>query len=348
TGDGIDKNDLAAEVEIYGNLIYNVGWDDRTNGLQQGGTGHGMYAANSLGFFKAYNNIIVNSFGFGFHAYSAGSAHLDGMDVQGNVAADNGYWTRINDSSYAPEGRTTTNFLIGYRPIPNLTFRNNFGFHREGRGGMNAELGYSNVDSPGPAVITDNTLVGGTNSISRFASVAFSNNFIASNWTALYYNAPVTIVQRLIDGNTYYYYPTSCARPPFNAPEGTDKTVTEWRAMGFDSTGIFPLCGTRPSAVKISVLTNVYDPNRAHIVINNFNRNSGVAVDLSPVLKAGDSFEIRNAQDYFGTPILSGIYANAPVLIPMANLNVARPTGWTGAMIPSSAPDFGIFIVLKK
>ena len=173
-------------------------------------------------------------------------------------------------------------------------------------------------------------------------------NFIASNWDELYYKAPTPIVSQLIDGNTYYFYPADCSRAQFNAPEGTPKTVSEWRAMGFDASSVFSPCGTRPTGARVSVRPNAYDANRAHIIINNFAGSSTVAVDLSSVLTSGDSFEIRNAQDYFGTPIVSGTYAGGSITIPMAGLTVARPVGWTGAMIPSSAPAFGAFILIKR
>ena len=108
-GNGIFHNTSANDSELYGNLIYNTGWDDRTNGLMQGGTGHGMYASNSSGFLRVYNNIIATSLGYGFHFYSAGTGDLNNLDVQDNVSLNNGYVTRYHDSPYATEGRAGGN-----------------------------------------------------------------------------------------------------------------------------------------------------------------------------------------------------------------------------------------------
>lgn len=348
-GGGFSKNDLAPNTEISWNLVLWCGWDDRNTGLHQGGTGHGIYAANRNGFFKAYDNIMVNGFGFGFHVYSAGTGRLNGVDLQWNVSVDNGYWTRTQDSSYAPEGRTTANFLVGHRPISSFTFKSNFGFHREGRGGMNADLGYSSsVDNPGPAIITDNTLIGGTNSVAQFASLTFSRNTLASNWAELYYTPPNTVVQQLVDGNVYYWYNVGCpSTGRFNAPGEAPVTGAQWRAMGFDANSAINPCGKRPAGVKVTIRANAYDPTRWNVIVNNFDKLATVNLDLGAALKQGDKFELRNVQDYFG-PLLAGGSYNGPVNVNMIGLTVARPVGWTGALIPSSGPDFGVFVLIKK
>ena len=92
---------------------------------------------------------------------------------------------------------------------------------------------------------------------------------------------------------------------------------------------------------------NAYDPNRAHVIINNYSKSATVIVDLSAVLNAGDSFEIRNPQDYFGPLVASGIY-QGPIVLRMDNLTVARPVGWSGRITPSSAPEFGAFVLIKR
>ena len=352
----ISKNDLAANTEVYGNVGWNNGWDDRKTGLRQGGTGHGIYAANRRGHFKAYDNIMVNGFGFGFHVYSAGTGALNGVDIQGNVSADNGYWTRVRDSPYAPEGRTTANFLVGHRPISNFTFKNNFGFHREGRLGMNADLGYSSsVDNPGPGVVTDNTMVGGVTAVSRFSSLDVERNFISSNWTLIDWTPPAIRTLQTIDNQIYYFYGADCGKPPFTEeiPDANGDlkenilSAAQWNAKGFDTHSVINRCGKRPTGVQVIVRPNAYDPNRANVIVNNFDKTPTVSLDLSTVLKVGDKFELRNVQDYFGALAASGTYQK-PVSVNMRGLTVARPVGWIGAMIPSSGPDFGVFVLIKK
>jgi hypothetical protein len=350
TGGGIGTNDSAYDTEFYGNVIYNVGWDDTKTGLRQGGTGHGMYVQNRYGFKKIYDNIITDSFGYGLHAYVGGDANLKNLDVQGNVSSDNGYWTRIQDSSYASEGRTTSNFLFGSAgtPVKNLTFKGNYGFHREQRGGMNLELGYGGKANTS-ATVQDNVLIGGTNGIAQFDSISFSHNLIASSWEELHYIASPNVAQVSIDNNTYYFYNSDCSGMPFTiggleAPA----SVTQWKAKGFDASSTIYPCGKRPTGVKVDVRRNAYDERRANIIVTNYSRSATVIVDLSPVLKAGDSFEIRNAQDYFGPVVLSGTYQGGGLGINMSGLSVARPVGWSGRIIPSSAPEFGAFVLIKR
>ena len=48
--------------------------------------------------------------------------------------------------------------------------------------------------------------------------------------------------------------------------------------------GFLP-CRARPSGVKVSVRPNAYDPNRAHVIINNYSKRPTVSIDLSAVLR---------------------------------------------------------------
>ena len=353
TGDGIDKNDLADDVEIYGNVIFNVGWDDRSNGLQQGGTGHGMYAANSESSFHVYNNIIAASFGFGFHFYSAGTGHLYNYDVQDNVSLNNGYWTRYHDSSYAAEGRTTDNYLIGHRSITALNFTRNFGYHREQRGGQNVEIGYSGTENISGSA-TNNTLIGGENTVDHFETLTFTNNYIAAFFQDLQFIAPDTPVSTTIDSNTYYFYRNDCSFQPFGlTANNTPTSVAQWKAKGFDLNSTINPCGVRDSTAKVTINPNAYDANRYHVIVNNPSSSTTVTLNLSSALANGDTFELHNAQDYYGPLVASGTY-NEPISINMTTLKVATPVAYgsmpnaTPLAQMTSGPQFGAFILIKK
>jgi hypothetical protein len=77
---------------------------------------------------------------------------------------------------------------------------------------------------------------------------------------------------------------------------------------------------------KVVVIPNRYESGRAHLAIYNGARASSVAVDLSGVLSAGESFSIWDAQNLHGAPIASGVYSG-PVDIPMAAGAVEQPIG---------------------
>ncbi len=68
-------------------------------------------------------------------------------------------------------------------------------------------------------------------------------------------------------------------------------------------------------------------------------------MDLSSVLSVGSIYEIRNAQNYFGTPVLTGTYAGGTVSIPMAASSVETPAG--AAAPGPTGPEFNAFVVLS-
>src|SRR5262249_51158074 len=77
---------------------------------------------------------------------------------------------------------------------------------------------------------------------------------------------------------------------------------------------------TRPAGVRVFVRPNLYEPGRAHVAIYNWDLLAQVPVDLSSVgLNVGDAFEVRDAQNFYGTPVVTGTYNGALVNFPMRN-----------------------------
>jgi PKD repeat protein len=101
---------------------------------------------------------------------------------------------------------------------------------------------------------------------------------------------------------------------------------------------------TNPTGTRILVRPNSYEPGRGHVAVFNWGHAASVSVDLSSVLSVGSSYEIRNAQNFFGTPTRTGTYAGGTVSIPMATSSVEVPAG---AAAPNpTGPEFNAFIVL--
>jgi hypothetical protein len=100
---------------------------------------------------------------------------------------------------------------------------------------------------------------------------------------------------------------------------------------------------SRPTGVKVFIRPNAYEAGRANITIYNWDLVGSVNVDLSGILSSGDGYEIRNAHDFFGSPVVTGTYTGATIAIPMTGLSVAAPVGW--AAPPPSGPEFGVFVV---
>jgi hypothetical protein len=100
---------------------------------------------------------------------------------------------------------------------------------------------------------------------------------------------------------------------------------------------------SRPTGVKVFIRPNQYESGRANITIYNWDLVSSVNVDLSGVLSSGQGYEIHNAHDFFGAPVVTGTYTGATIAIPMTGLSVAAPVDWA-APLPTG-PEFGAFIV---
>jgi hypothetical protein len=101
---------------------------------------------------------------------------------------------------------------------------------------------------------------------------------------------------------------------------------------------------TRPTGVKIFVRPNIYEAGRAHIVVYNWDLASTASVDVSGILSAGDGFEVRNAADFFGAPVLTGTYSGGALTLPLSGLTVAQPIG-----VPAPNPigrEFNVFVLL--
>jgi hypothetical protein len=107
--------------------------------------------------------------------------------------------------------------------------------------------------------------------------------------------------------------------------------------------------GTRPKGVWVFVRPNYYEPDRANIVVFNWELRDTVEVDISNVtgLQVGDRYEVRDVQNFFGPPIVSGRYAGDPITIPMNLVQVAQPIGTPARQLLHTAPEFGVFVLLK-
>ncbi len=100
-------------------------------------------------------------------------------------------------------------------------------------------------------------------------------------------NMMVNCTSMSIDGNTFYG-----SIPGFSSSQFPANTYLT----------------SRPTGQRIFLRPNQYEPGRANITIYNWDLKPAVEVDLSAILAPGDRFEIRNVQDFFGEPVVSGTY----------------------------------------
>ncbi|MEP6802077.1 MAG: hypothetical protein ABJC07_09075, partial [Acidobacteriota bacterium] len=103
---------------------------------------------------------------------------------------------------------------------------------------------------------------------------------------------------------------------------------------------------SRPSAARVFLRPNQYESGRANITVLNWGDAPAVSIDLSSVLSPGAAYEIRNAQNFFGSPVLRGTYDGSPISLPMTGLSSALPTGFSTP--PTTGPRFNVFILFSE
>jgi uncharacterized phage protein (TIGR02218 family) len=363
-GNGFEKNDDADTLEMHFCCFMNNGWDDRTTGLMQRGTGHGFYGANNDAspYTKMYDCVFTGGFGYGVHIYSGGTGHLYHFDLQRTVSYCNGYWTRLagdSDNYYYPEGRGTANFLVGHRVVQDFTALNNVSFHRANRGGGAFQFGMSGYENQNATVQYNRFLGQGAFSVEKFETLDFRYNYATLpapiNNRQADYTRPSTPVSINWDYNEYYFNPSDTSMARWTL-DGTDMGDSGWQGAGLDTHSTIHAYGLWPSSPTVTLNRSTFDTNIAHLIIENPSGASVVNADLSAMFNPGDPYTIINCQDLMGTPVASGTYSG-PVPINMATLNCALPVGATtpgsmGTLSPvntvNSAPYFGAFVVLRQ
>ncbi|HEX6534242.1 MAG TPA: right-handed parallel beta-helix repeat-containing protein, partial [Gemmatimonadaceae bacterium] len=307
-------------------LVFNNGRQRVTDGYA-----HGIYTQNDQGAKLFQDNIVFHQFAFGFHAYGE-SGSLRNMTFDGNVSFENG-------------GGQPDFFIGGMTAASNMTLTNNMTWHEEGGGSVWMGYDYCGCTSSG-FTIKGNYFVGGSPVVrlQHIGTLALSNNTIVGpGTTAGTYQETGSSSGFSLSGNAYY---GNSSQREFQWSSGT-YTFSGWKAAtGFGSSATYG--GSKPSGTKVFVRKNKYERGRANVIIYNWARLGSVSVDLSGVLQAGDHYEIRNVQDWFGTPVASGTYGGGSVAFPMTGVTSPTPKGGWVSTPPVTGPDFNVFVVLKK
>ncbi len=343
---GIGFWNQAEGGEIYGCIVWGNGVLDTST---PPGTpanpwrrGSGVYAQNNSGTVLIHDSIWFRNFTTGVNAYGEGG-EVKGFSVEGNASfanADADLWFATIPGGGRPN------------PIARLRVVQNYTYQRPA-GKQALQCGYKG--DHGDAVVLDNYLVAGHNGTTGVLFMrSFQNQTVSGNTIVargvLADNQVGQLAQTSTwDRNAYHGGDGTPGRPFHfnNTQTGSDEifTFAGWRAAtGFDQNSTFS--SAYPRDTRVFVRPNKYEPGRAHIVIYNWTRQPSVAVDLSKVMPAGTNFEIRDAQNYFGRPVLTGRYDGQPVSIPMNLTEVAPLAGKvTGIDLQHTAPEFGVFVL---
>jgi hypothetical protein len=318
---------------IYGCLVYNNGWFSTNNA-----EGHNFYVQSERGTRLVADNIAFNPSGANFQIYeNATNLHLVGVTLDGNVAFNAGAIQAV---------RTYRDWIVGVdKPALSadlIVLKNNMGYYPPGSAAFN-QVQIGRQQTNGSVALVNNYFPQGL-AMNNWTIAAVAGNLFMGQNT----NYVVTLDQTQVplatswNDNTY-----------LRSPVGGDFLLnsneygfTDWQgATGYDQHSAYNTASL--SGTKVFVRPNQYEAGRANIIVYNWDNLSQVSVDVSSVMATNTPFEVRNAQDFFAPPVLSGVFNGQPLNLPMTGLTVAVPNG---PMLtpPPTGPAFNVFILLPS
>lgn len=317
TGDGVFDSYQSTNAEIYGCVIYNVGYQ-----LSDRGHGHDLYVQNRNNDFPKLvaENIGLNSFSGSVNLRSSGDTY--NIDCVGNVIVDPG---SNSTNGWAASFHTEGDRVDGILLAENFSY-----FPVQAYGG-----GFNDLSTNGTITMVSNVWANSYSQIFYWTNVVFNGNIQFVSVDIRIANTNYTTA----DYNTYY-------KVVLNVPilyDQTNLTLAQWQSsLGNDLHGT--ATAIAPTGKWIYVRPNKYESGRANIIIYNWDKSDNVSVDVSSVLPVGAAYAVRNAADYAGNPVLSGTYGGGSISLPMTNLTVAVPIGMASAPT-NTAPEFNVFVL---
>ena len=314
--------------ELYGSIFYNNGTHENFD--------HGVYAASEGGEKWIVDNVVFDNLAYGIHVY-AGSRHpfLSNVHVRGNTA--------FNTGAISREGPQNANLLIGGDVLTEHMSADSNLLYFPGTTGRNLRLGMPRGDNR-DILVRGNYVVGGAVTLLMAGWVkadVVDNEFVGSA-DMVDLTAHGSLAAHTWRHNTYGRDPAARAWHY----QGSAYDLASWEAAtGLGRTGT--ASAAPPTTPRVFVRPNKYEPGRATIVVYNWGHRPRVSVDVSSALRVGARFELRNVQDLFGPPAVSGAYAGGTIEVPMGGVELPRPVGRGAApALPSrTGPTFDVFIL---
>jgi hypothetical protein len=337
-GHGFGVWNEEGETEIYGCLIFNNGNNKKE---------HGVYAHNRNGRHRIANNIIFNNSGYGLHIYANSvKRSISGFDIDNNTIFENG--------SLMNEDQVADQILVGGVegvPARRIRLRGNvvytdpeatsgksrgirLGFRHKGNLDVTLHgnlvvgrvplriLWWNSVEACGNTIVsTGKGIEIRTRENADFSKYKFAKNHILSN------------------GEKDRYLTLDSEKTTFD----------QWyRKIDHGDCGSPLISGASSRNLqRIFVSRNRYDSTRANVTIYDRNWTGNATVDLKGFLKRGESFSVVDAQNYFGEPVLTGMYDGKPVRLPLAAGKTTRPLGRTEQIPNHTGKEFSVYVVRK-
>jgi outer membrane biosynthesis protein TonB len=323
----------AVDSEAYGNVIYYNGSTGTTRGH-----GHGIYSQNDTGIKRIENNIIFKGAGLGIQIYGSGSSNVIGYRLDGNTVFHAGYL-------YGGNLNKVDNLLItNPNGTRDLILDNTYTYHDPSSADGYSRLGYPWTPREGEITVRNNYFIGGEMAlyVRNWDKITFQGNTSYAkgqdSFTLFYENiADQNTAGYSWDNNKYY------GNDLFRV-NGQNTNFQGFKSQtGFDKNGTY---STAPVGQWIFVEENKYERGRGNITVYNWDKKDTVSVDISKLgLKSGESFEVRDAQNYYGTPVYKGTYSSSVISLPTNLTAVSTPYPGYQVFPEHTSKEFNVYVV---
>ncbi|MFN3652453.1 MAG: fibronectin type III domain-containing protein [Armatimonadota bacterium] len=293
------------DVEVYGCLMWGNGhYDPSKGGMIRGGAVYANVPNSDPSVTRYIRDIIAfRNFRSGVKVYSEWSDRfVNGFHIEGNICFD----AHI-DNIHATSRQN---------PMKNLKVLRNYTYDQRDREGSGNRFGYEtgyNED----AIISGNYFVTGTLGfgalrLKNWRSLQFTDNQVISSRNLMYWEQDFSPLSLLWDRNRYF----GGGSAPFSM-NGSSRDFPGWQSLArVDANSRHDR--SHPTGTEVFVRPNLYEAGRGHVAVYNWSRQSTVEVDVSGLgLKPGQSFEVLDAQNYYGAPVATGVFDGSKITLPL-------------------------------
>ncbi len=328
----------AEDYEMYGNIMYYIGFigPERSWGTT-------AYIQNPSSRKDITDNVMFQQFNHNLQIYGSDAAIVKNIYATGN--------TLFNPGTLGTNRGFNAIVWVGEKAVENVEFASNY-MYSPVADGSNLVLwgagGVTNLDLR----VTNNYVVGGAPAVRLgvWNPVIFTGNKLVGKAGLAWYEGALPVSRQYTWNNNTYHQKE--ASPFMYAPKAQE--FAGWKtATRLDTNSTYS--GLRPTGTEVFVRPNKYEAGRAHVTVFNWDLANTASINLSTTgMSNGQSFEIRDVQNYFGTPIHTGIYDGKPVTVtlpgtgsPVTPLLGATDPRNVGMVLPvHTSKEFNAFVVL--
>ncbi|MFN3652451.1 MAG: fibronectin type III domain-containing protein [Armatimonadota bacterium] len=322
------------DVEVYGCLMWGNGhYDPSKEGMIRGGAVYGNVPSSDPNVTRYIRDIIAfRNFRSGIKIYSeTADRYVNGFHLEGNLCFD-AHIDNLHVTSRA-------------NPVQRLRVLRNYTYDERNQEGSGNRFGYEtgyNED----AIISGNRFVTGTLNvgalrIKNWRSLQFTDNHVISPNEVAGWEQDFSPLSLLWDRNRYFGGDST----PF-LMNGSSRDFPGWQSLArVDANSRHDR--SHPTGTEVFVRPNLYEAGRGHVAVYNWSRQATVEVDVSGLgLKPGQSFEVLDAQNYFGAPVATGVFDGSKITLPL-ELTETTPIWGTITHIGlrHTSSEFNAFVV---